>query len=144
MLNKCNFNKSNMSVKLILSNQYNILSKLAKLEGNLHESESFSQLSDDLYEGRSRFYSHIFENIQTVSSHVDKYVFSILEAHEKENRQFRGFDGNTESEYLNYANSIFEHKLYVSIKPNDCNSHCPMYSTYEKEYGIVLDKDLGC
>lgn len=136
--------------RLYLINQYKILSKLYP-----DDSEHYDELREILEDGYEIFYSQIDEWIsQDMSKAEGKFVLEILDLYRAiedykrmskdqeiiSNRYsyFRGFDGNNEGQYMQFArflinkqNKFSEQKDYLR-KNDNLNSHTPMISIYKK------------
>ncbi|PYE36461.1 YfbU family protein [Psychrobacter fozii] len=135
--------------RLILINQYKILSKLCP-----DDSEHYNELREILEDGYEIFYSQIDEWIsQDMSKSEGEFVLEILnlyraiEDYKRMSKDqeiiknsysyFRGFDGNNEGQYMQFArflinkqNKFSEQKDYLR-KNDNLNSHMPMIGIYK-------------
>lgn len=138
--------------KLILVNQYKILSDLARLHGDEDEEKSYYNNVELLQHGYSREYEGLFEEISDDELHKEDcdLVWDILELYsymrssykQLENSslsetdiEFNGFDGNDESKFLAYCNFIiFKLNRFCELTENkkDFNSHYRVCSKYKK------------
>ena len=136
--------------RLILINQYKILSKLCP-----DDSEHYNELREILEDGYEIFYSQIDEWIsQDMSKSEGEFVLEILNLYRaiedykrmskdqeiinKSYSYFRGFDGNNEGQYMQFSrflinkqNKFSEQKDYLR-KNDNLNSHTPMISIYKR------------
>lgn len=136
--------------RLNLINQYKILSKLYP-----EDLEHYDELREILEDGYEIFYSQISEWVsQDMPEKEGKFVLDVLDLYraiedykriskdqkviDNHYSYFRGFDGNNEGKYMQFArflihkqNKFSEQKDYLR-KNDNLNSHMPMISTYEK------------
>ncbi len=135
--------------RLILINQFLILEKLYPDDANYYEQHRIA-----LQQGYKLHYPWIVENIwdeldesecRRVLDTLDMYR-AIKHSYQRlsdkadidENRiQFRGYDGNHESQYLSYARYfIVDLDRYVELRNDvkypDFNSHCSMLPKYDR------------
>ena len=136
--------------RLSLINQYKILSKLYP-----EDSEHYDELREILEDGYEVFYSQIDEWISPdMPISEGKFVLDILDLYRSiedykrlSNDEFllshyysffKGFDGNNEGEYMQFARFLInkqdkfsEQKDYLR-KNDNLNSHSPMVETYKK------------
>lgn len=137
--------------RLILANQYEILSKL---ESNKDDADYYAKLSKHLKNGHPFFYqSYISSGIlsDVLPEKTKKYVldvldlfsvlsfsYSRLEQSQKDEINsfvnFIGFDGNNEPDEYSFALALQDENRYESILSGDLNSH----SSTENRYGSML------
>lgn len=156
--------------RIILANQYKILSKL-----DVDSSEKYEELVEILENGYEIFYNQIGGWISNDHPEEDgRFVLDILDLYRaiddlkrktKDDRIlnhiysiFRGFDGNNEAEELSFCRFLVikqgkfqEQKKYL-LENDYFNSHVPMMDKYramlEKSKGIdiwnmSIDEALG-
>jgi hypothetical protein len=141
--------------RLILANQYEILSKLDQ-----NESESYTQLAKALRDGHKWLYDFSLQNMlsENLSDADAKHVLDIAAIYgnlkdsynqlsdktgiEKRLLDFPGFDGNNEIELLSFAKALVENGRYSeTLGPEVKNSHMPTTELYGRM--IAKWKQLG-
>lgn len=138
--------------RLILANQYKILSHLEK-------NESYARLSDELLEGHEWLYSDALGNVSEVMPTEDAdHVITILGifgdlrdsyAHlvdksgiDPDDVTFRGFDGNNESDLRSFARALRKSDRFVDTLGEEVkNSHMPTTDLYRRM--IAKWRELG-
>lgn len=152
--------------RLFLINQYRILASL-----NKDEKSHYEELIEILENGYEIFYGMVDDWVcDKMPSEEGKFVLNILDFYRtiedlkrstKDERLikhrygiFRGFDGNSETEYMAFARFLIADQRKFSeqqqyLRQNDnLNSHMPMYERYKSilaktaEYGQVWDITL--
>ena len=129
--------------RLILANQYEILSLLK-------EDDSYARLSEQLLEGHEWLYSQSFDFVSdNLPARDAEHVLSILgifgdlkasyaqladksgiEPHEVE---FPGFDGNNEADLLSFSRALRKNDRFVeTIGDRAKNSHMPTTDMYDR------------
>lgn len=127
--------------RLILANQYEILSALKK-------DSSYERLSENLRNGHEWLYSQAFDWIsENLSEEKAEHVLTILGIYgdmrdsyktlsdktgiEENEVVFPGFDGNNEAELLMFARALREDDRFVVTLGNTAqNSHFPTNEMY--------------
>lgn len=125
--------------RLILVNQYEILSRLDK-----DASDFYKQLSKQLYDGHEWLYQQSFQHLSPVMPEADaQLVLTILSMFDKlqmsykaladkdgmeaDELRFPGFDGNDpyEAGLMGFAHALAEDRRYVDVLNGgrDLNSH---------------------
>jgi uncharacterized protein YfbU (UPF0304 family) len=141
--------------RLILANQYEILSKLDE-----NESDTYVLLAKSLRDGHKWLYQTQLENMlsENLSDEETQHVLDIAGLYgtlkdsysrisdksgiDEELLDFPGFDGNNEYELLNFANALVENGRYeVTLEPKGKNSHMPTTETYRRM--IAKWRELG-
>ena len=136
--------------RLILINQFRILASL-----NKNEADHYEELIDILENGYSIFYSQLDQWIADDTPEDEgRFVLEILELYrriEEVKRVFKdpkimlhqfsffhGFDGNNETQYMNFCRFLIEkqgkfqeQKQYL-INNDNLNSHTPMIEKYRR------------
>lgn len=136
--------------RLILINQYRILASL-----NKDEADHYEELISILQNGYTIFYSQLDEWISNdVPEEEGHFVLEVLNLYRaiedvkratKDSRllahhyaYFRGFDGNYETEYMNFCRFLIEkqgkfqeQKQYL-LRNDNLNSHVPMTEKYSR------------
>lgn len=153
--------------RLILSNQYAILAKLADSQ---HEAEEYEKLASHLNKGYSFFYGDALrlQQCERVSDAVQQFVMDVLSMYRalqrvvedgsvsdevKADLIFPGFDGNEEYQYMGFAMALYEQGRYPDVfgfngKDPDFNSHSPTLDLYQRmlskwiEFGKEPELDL--
>jgi uncharacterized protein len=129
--------------RLILANQYEILSVL-------HEDEGYGNLAKQLRDGHEWLYGD-FQNLAEVMPRSDaEHVLAVLDLYEAladsfesvtdksgievHDVTFPGFDGNNESDYLSFSGALAASGRYVHILGKDGfkNSHMPTTDIYRR------------
>lgn len=131
--------------RLILANQYEILSKLDQ-----NESDHFANLSRNLRDGYKWLYDQAFERVSPVldsdstalvlkilgiygdmkSSYENLADKSGVDAHLVE---WPGFDGNNEAELLGFTDALIAAGRFTNtLGEHAKNSHCPTIATYRR------------
>lgn len=135
--------------RLILANQYEILSKLDKNEGDY-----YARLAGNLRQGHAWLYNQAFDHLAPVlADEQASLVTTILgiyadmknsyrdikeetEGIDESRLEFPGFDGNNESELLGFTGALLEDGRYVHLLGKTAlNSHCAMEDTYSRMIG---------
>lgn len=129
--------------RLILANQYEILSLLNK-------DENYALMAESLRDGYEWLYRQYFDHLsENLSPENAEHVLTILGIYsdmhdsyrdlpdksgiEERHLHFPGFDGNNEAELLGFARSLRKHDRFVStIGPTAKNSHMPTTEMYER------------
>lgn len=147
--------------RLILINQYKIL---AKLETN--DAHYYKELVEILENGYEIFYSLLDQWIdEEMPRNKSRFVLDILDLYRaiedlkrktKDERllthsygNFRGFDGNNESEYLGFTRFLieiqgkFQEQKQYYYENDHLNSHCPMTQKYERMLAKVQETGVG-
>ena len=151
--------KLNKKDRILLINQYKILSKLS-----LNETEYYEELIEILENGYEIFYSQIgdwvFDEMPMEEGILVLEILSVYRAIEDFKRQnfeeeidshlysyFVGFDGNNETSYMSFArflihkqNKFSEQKQYLE-RNDDCNSHSKSKDKYTRM--IYKWKEIG-
>lgn len=153
--------KLDVKDRLILINQYKIL---AKLEPN--EANYYKELIEILENGYEIFYSLLDQWIDNeMPSDKSRFVLNILDLYRaledlkrktKDERllthrygNFRGFDGNNESEYLGFTRFLieiqgkFQEQKQYYYENDHLNSHCPMTKKYESMLAKVQEDGIN-
>ncbi|AVF44224.1 YfbU family protein [Acinetobacter nosocomialis] len=133
--------------RLILANQYELLSKLAESE---YETEYFLRVSKQLKDGHKWLYQQIFDSIgENLDDESANFVVNVLSLHrallnsyeqlkvknqlKKADVTFKGFDGNNEGELMYFAEALGDAGRFSEvIESGELNSHFPMTSKYQK------------
>jgi uncharacterized protein len=129
--------------RLILANQYEILSVL-------QEDQGYGKLAQQLRDGHEWLYAD-FQNLSEVLPRKEaEYVLAVLEMYEamadsfdnlpaghgikKHDVDFPGFDGNNEAEYANFAAALAASRRYEHVlgKDGHKNSHMPTTGIYRR------------
>ncbi len=133
---------------MLLYNQYEILKSLYP-----KDKERYELKQEIIFNGYEYNYDELGDFTDTMSMEKSKYVFNILsmidslqisysnlsltdqkEIDEK-SIEFKGFDGNDESDLYCYSMFIIEDlKRYEGLKVDDFNSHSKMITTYDTMY----------
>ena len=142
----------NNTERLILANQYKILSLL-------EEEDSYARLSEQLLEGHEWLYSQALDNISEVMPSEDaEHVLTILgifgdlrdsyaELADKTGIEphqvvFAGFDGNNESGLRSFARALRTSDRFVETLGDEIkNSHMPTTDMYKRM--IAKWRELG-
>ncbi|WP_215782009.1 YfbU family protein [Paludibacterium sp. B53371] len=138
--------------RLILANQYEILSKLEKMDGG-PDAEEYEQTAEQLRDGHAFLYDGFLNSVLSdkLSEGIEQHVLETLELlstlkssyqnlPESERQDidehdvtFHGFDGNNETEMLLFAEALAKAGRFSStLKRNALNSHCPTYELYAR------------
>lgn len=133
--------------RLILANQYELLSKLAE---NEYETEYFLRISKQLKDGHKWLYEQVFDSIgENLDDESANFVVNVLSLYrallnsyeqlktkkqlKKSEVTFKGFDGNNEGELMYFAEALGDAGRFSEVIENgELNSHFPMTSTYQK------------
>lgn len=138
--------------RLLLANQYEIL-------GLLQKDDVYTRMAETLRLGHKWLYSQYFESFsENLSDEMAEHVLDILELYsnlrgsyaelsdktgiKEDSVQFKGFDGNRETDLLCFARSLIKHDTYVDVLGEKAkNSHMPTTELYTR----MLDcwKDIG-
>jgi uncharacterized protein YfbU (UPF0304 family) len=133
--------------RLILENQYEILSKLDKANG-----DSYAELAENLRSGHEWLYRQVLEMSlsENLAEKESNYVLRILgiygdlySSYEKleyksgiEAREvvFPGFDGNNEIEFLSFTGAFAKARKFTNTLGKDGNtsSHMPTTGRYRR------------
>jgi Uncharacterized conserved protein len=142
--------------RLILANQYELLSKLAESE---YETAHFLRYSKQLKDGHKWLYKQIFDCIsENLDDESAVFVVNVLSLHrallnsyeqlktkkqlKKADVTFKGFDGNNESSLMYFVEALDDASRFSEVIENgELNSHFPMTSTYQKM--LAKWKELG-
>lgn len=148
--------------RLILFNQYSILSKLANDAGDKDTADIYETYKTILLDGYKHDYSQLLGIFgDELSETKSKFVWDVLELYraiydkvhtlspEKRKQyseyklKFRGFDGNEEIEYYSYCKFIIQDlgryaEIYENGK-NELNSHCNIINYYNKLLEIWMN-----
>ena len=128
--------------RLILSNQYEILSKLDKTN-----AEDHSQLAEQLRDGHSWLYREFPHMAPEMDPADATFVVDVLEMFgtlkasfeilsdksgiDPNDVKFHGFDGNNESELLSFAGALHKAGRFVeTLGPDVKNSHSTTRDLY--------------
>ena len=129
--------------RLILANQYKILSLLEK-------DESYDRLSEQLLEGHKWLYSQSLDNVSEDMPDDDaEHVLAILgifgdlrDSYERLDDKsgidphdvvFGGFDGNNESDLRSFASALRKSDHFINTLGNEViNSHMPTTELYNR------------
>ncbi|WP_314915148.1 YfbU family protein [Acinetobacter harbinensis] len=153
--------KLDVKDRLILINQYKILSKLEPTEANYYK-----ELIEILENGYEIFYSLLNQWIdEEMPRDKSRLVLDILDLYRaledlkrktKDDRllkhfygKFNGFDGNNESEYLSFTRFLievqgkFQEQKQYYYENDHLNSHCPMLDKYERMLATIKEKDIA-
>lgn len=135
--------------RLILSNQYEILSKL-HTPADVALAQHFHDLSENLRFGHAMLYRSIFDPIEPVfSDEENTFVFDVLSMfsalkasynalEDKSNIEpsigrWPGFDGNHESTLLRYTRALADADYFPDVLgKTPPNSHIPMKAVYRR------------
>ncbi|HWQ98914.1 MAG TPA: YfbU family protein [Clostridia bacterium] len=134
--------------RLILHNQYEIMKLLDKSAGNKEFCENAQTILEYGYSRNYDEFSEFFADEELSQEKMD-LVFDALDLYrclrnsyeklspadkvqlDSKKLEFRGFDGNYESEYLCYANFVINDLgRYAESKREDYNTHAPMVPRY--------------
>ena len=148
--------------RLILFNQYSILSELANNAGDKNTADIYEAYKTILVDGYKYEYSQLFDDFgEELSKTKSNFVRNVLKMYraiydkartlspeEKERYgehklKFHGFDGNEETEYFLYCKFIIEDmgeyaEIYENGK-NGLNSHCNTINYYNKLLKIWMN-----
>jgi len=142
----------NNTERLILANQYKILSLL-------EEEDSYARLSEQLLEGHEWLYSQSLDDTSEVMPNEDaEHVLTILgifgdlrdsyaELADKTGIEphqvvFSGFDGNNESDLRSFARALRRSDRFVETLGDEIkNSHMPTTDIYKRM--IAKWRELG-
>ena len=147
--------------RLILINQYKIL---AKLDAN--DATYYKELIQILENGYEIFYSLLDQWIDDeIPVEKSRFVLNILDLYRaiedlkrktKDSRllqhsygNFKGFDGNNESEYLGFTRFLieiqgkFQEQKQYYYENDHLNSHCPMIHKYERMLAKVKEGEIS-
>ena len=141
---KMNNIKLTCTERLILSNQYEILSVIKN-------DKSYEYIAEQLRDGHSWLYSRIFEGISPELSQEDTdLVLNILEIYsyikdgykniggtvpeiKDTDIEFPGFDGNNEGQLFWFSRALRNSGYYEELIPeNGKNSHTPTKDIYKR------------
>ena len=129
--------------RIILANQYEIL-------GALKNDVHYTKLAEALRDGHKWLYDQSFGWVSEVmSDKVAEDVLRILEIYsamkdsyrdladkhgiDEGLLEFRGFDGNNESELLHFTRALRENERYtMALGAGDLNAHMPMCGIYDR------------
>lgn len=129
--------------RLILANQYEILSILK-------EDDGYERLAEELRDGHEWLYSQSLEHVSSnMPAEEADYVITILgiysdlrDSYEKlEDKsdikshqvEFPGFDGNNESDLLSFSKALRKHDRFTETLPeHGKNSHMPTTDIYRR------------
>ena len=138
--------------RLILANQYEILSEL-------REDSSYAEMAENLRHGHEWLYAQYFDYISPVlpagqAEHVLKIlgIYGDMKSSydqladksgvEESQLTFPGFDGNNESELLCFAEALQKAgRFEVTLGKHARNSHMPTTAVYERM--IAKWRELG-
>lgn len=148
--------------RLILANQYQILSRLEKLESG-RENDEYEQLADQLLNGYDFLYQgfigqivsdvlspeqtqHVLDTLNLFSAlkaSYDNLEPALQEEIDKRDVTFQGFDGNNETEELLFAEALEKAGRYsITLRSvEDLNSHFPTNDIYRRM--IQVWEELG-
>ncbi|WP_353171998.1 YfbU family protein [Acinetobacter rudis] len=147
--------------RLILINQYKIL---AKLDAN--DATYYKELIQILENGYEIFYSLLDQWIdEEMPTEKSRFVLDILDLYRaledlkrktKDARllkhfhgNFKGFDGNNESDYLGFTRFLieiqgkFQEQKQYYYENDHLNSHCPMIHKYERMLAKVKEDEIS-
>ena len=144
--------KIELKDRIFLSNQYKILSKL-----NPEESSYYDNLVKILEYGYELHYNELEQNFsEEFSKQKSKFVLDILEMYsimclslkndkniniEQNEIDFRGFDGNHEWEYINYAiYFLYDLDRYRELHKEDNYRYYNTHSRTLDKYERMLEK----
>lgn len=130
------------SERLILANQYEIL-------GHLKDDDTYLELADNLRDGHKWLYEQYIAVERNLDEDVVEFVLDILQIYDfirisyadladksgidQNNVVFPGFDGNNESELLNFTRALSRNGNYEElIGKNARNSHMPTVDMYRR------------
>lgn len=159
-------NKNNLTEteRLILFNQYSILSQLATNDGDeymakeyenyktivlygykYNYSQLFSGFEEELSESKSKFVWDVLDLYRAIYNKVSKMTPEQRAQYSEYKLKFRGFDGNEEIDYFAYCKFIIEDmgrysEIYANGQ-NELNSHCNIVAYYRKL--LEIWKDAG-
>lgn len=153
--------KLDVKDRLILINQYKILAKLEPNDANYYKElieilengyEIFYSLLDqwideEMPRDKSRFVLDILDLYRALEDLKRKTKDERLLAHSHGN--FRGFDGNNESDYLGFTRFLIEiqgkfQEQKKNFYENDhLNSHCEMIEKYERMLTKVQEDGIA-
>ncbi len=129
--------------RLILANQYEILSKL-------NDDETYATWAETLRSGQEWLYSQYFDHLSpNLPEREAEHVLTILGIFsdlrdsysqlsdktgiDSSQVEFPGFDGNNESELLGFARALRKHDRFADIVGEHAkNSHMPTTEMYER------------
>lgn len=135
--------------RLILSNQYEILSKLHTPD-DLGLAQHFHDLSQNLRHGHALLYRDIFESVEPViSEKQNTWVFDVLAmfvSHKQSYAELKdktgieptfvhwpGFDGNNEATLLRYVRALADAGRFPDVLgKTPPNSHIQMEHVYSR------------
>jgi uncharacterized protein YfbU (UPF0304 family) len=138
--------------RLILANQYEILSELRK-------DEDYARMAKTLRNGHEWLYSQYFDYLSpNLPEHEVEHVLAILGIYgdlrdsynklsdksgiEKHQVEFPGFDGNNEPELLSFARALRAHDRFAETLGEEAkNSHMPTTDVYQRM--IARWRELG-
>ncbi|MDQ8952182.1 YfbU family protein [Acinetobacter rudis] len=133
--------------RLILANQYEILSKLSDSQ---YEKDDYKQLSDNFRHGYKWLYKEHFQVVSDVLDDADtSLVVETLSLYrtlknnyddltdkagiDEHKITFLGFDGNNERRLMNFTKALKENNRFTEIiEKGLMNSHSPMRQKYQK------------
>jgi uncharacterized protein YfbU (UPF0304 family) len=129
--------------RLILANQYEILSALQK-------DEDYARMAETLRDGHEWLYRQYFDSLsENLPDDKVTYVLRVLDIFRNMNNSyreladksgiderdlaFRGFDGNNESDLLSFAEALRKDGRFTeTIGPTAKNSHMPTTAICER------------
>lgn len=129
--------------RLILANQYEILSELRK-------DDSYARMADELRDGHEWLYSQYFDQLSpNLPEHEVAHVLTILGIYsdirdsyakladksgvEQHQVEFPGFDGNNESDLLAFSRALRKHDRFTeTLGEHPKNSHMPTTDIYQR------------
>ncbi len=129
--------------RLILANQYEILSAL-------RDDEDYARMAETLRDGHEWLYSQYFDSLSpNLPSDKAEHVLTILGIYsdlrdsyneisdksgiEERLVKFPGFDGNNESDLLSFARALRKHDRFTETLGKDANnSHMPTTEMYRR------------
>lgn len=138
--------------RLFLANQYEILAAL-------NDDEHYALMAETLKAGHKWLYDQFFDSLsENLSDSHAQYVLAILDIFsamqasyenltdksgiDEKALQFPGFDGNNESELLNFADGLIKHGRFESTLGKSArNSRMPTSDLYGRM--IQRWKELG-
>lgn len=133
--------------RLILANQYEILSKLSE---DKYERQSYEKMSSNLKNGYKWLYEQYFDVVsENLSADASELVIKTLCLYQalhysyedlddkdgisEHEVKFQGFDGNNETELMGFVRALKENDRFIdTIENGHLNSHRPMVNTYKK------------
>ena len=142
--------------RLSLCNQYEILSRLALLQGDTNDSKYFDKCIKVLQSGYTKEYCELSPYLYEELTERDcDFVWDVLSLYEvirnsydkiedaeisRDDIRFKGFDGNNEAALMDYCHFIVVDKDrfgYLFDVPRGAlssalNSHLPMIDKYER------------